>query len=84
MKYNHAKFIYFGNNRKYVHEFPIVIKDNLGPVLHRLRDRHCTSTFQGQNCNFFRPSFITPPPLLLVRARGEPFRISGWIIFDKS
>jgi len=67
-----SKVIDFGSNRKGVCDFLLVVNSNFGPILHRFWD---TASYWLKIANF-------PYPLSFnALARGEPFRISGWIFF---
>jgi len=59
-----SKVIDFGENRKPVYDFLLVINSNLGPISHRFWDM---ATYWLKNRKF------SLPPLINAHARGDPF-----------
>ena len=70
-----SKVIDFGTNRKGVCDFLLVINSNFGPILHHFWD---IRRLIGWKLRIF------PSPLSFNDlARGEPFRISGWVFLSR-
>jgi len=68
-----SKVADFGTNRKHLCGFLLVIKSNIGSILHRFGDTVAYRSKNRQN-----RQFLLTPVSLIALTRGDPFRISGW------